>query len=202
MYLAALQSPDFLGEGTVAIAAHMTYITLVMRTNGNSADLEPAIERAVRSFDKNLPISEVVTMDRVIADATAQPRFEMLLLGLFGGVALVLASIGIYGVMNYSISRRIREIGIRVSLGASRTDVLRMVVRQAMVQAVAGTAVGIAGAVLLAKLMTNMLYGVQPTDPMTFGGVTMVLTLAALLATLIPARKATQIEPMAALRSE
>ncbi len=202
MYLAALQSPDFLGEGTAAIAPHMTYITLVVRTNGNSADLEPAIERAVRSFDKNLPISEVVTMQRVIADATAQPRFEMLLLGLFGGVALVLASIGIYGVMNYSISRRIREIGIRVSLGASRTDVLRMVMRQAIMQAVAGTAVGIAGAVLLAKLMTNMLYGIQPTDPLTFGGVTMVLSLAALVATLIPARKATQIEPMAALRSE
>jgi predicted permease len=202
MYLAALQSPDFLGDGSAAIAAHMSYITLVVRSDGNPADLAAAVLQTVRSLDRNLPISEVLTMEQAVADANAQPRFEMLLLGLFGGVALVLAAIGIYGVMNYAVSRRTREIGIRMSLGANRGDVLRMVLRQAMVQALVGTAVGVGGAILLAKLMTKMLYGVQPTDPLTFGGVTIVLSLAALLATCVPARKATQIEPMVALRSE
>jgi putative ABC transport system permease protein len=128
--------------------------------------------------------------------------FEMFLFGLFAGVALVLAAVGIYGVMNYSVSRRTREIGIRISLGASRAAVLRMVVRQGMMQALAGTAAGIVGALLLAKLMTGMLYGVRPNDPVTFGGVMVVLGLVALLASCVPARKATRIEPTAALRSE
>ena len=153
------------------------------------------------SFDRNLPISEVSTMERVVADANAQPRFEMLLLGVFGAVALVLAAVGIYGVMNYSVSRRTREIGIRISLGASRADVLRMVVRQGMLQALAGTAAGITGALLLSQLMAKMLYGVHPTDPVTFGGVAIVLGLAALLATFIPALKAAHIEPIVALRN-
>ena len=200
MYLAALQSPDFLGEGT--IAPHMSYITLVVRAAGNPADLASAVKQTVRAFDRNLPISAVITMDRAIADATAQPRFEMLLLGLFAAVALILAAVGIYGVMNYSVSRRTREIGIRISLGASRGDLLRMVFLRAMVQALAGTAAGLAGAVLLSKLMTKMLYGVRPTDPLTFLGVTVVLGLAGLLASGVPARKAARIEPMTALRSE
>jgi putative ABC transport system permease protein len=126
----------------------------------------------------------------------------MLLFGLFAAVALVLAAVGIYGVMNYSVSRRTREIGIRISLGASQAAVLRMVVRQGMTQALAGTAAGVVGALLLAKLMTGMLYGVRPNDPVTFGGVLMVLGLVALLASCVPARKATRIQPTAALRSE
>ncbi len=121
---------------------------------------------------------------------------------MFGGVALLLAAVGIYGVMSYSVSRRTREIGIRISLGASRAEVLRMVVTKGMLQALAGTAAGIAGALLLSQLMAKMLYGVRPTDPVTFGGVAIVLGLAALLATCVPARKATRIEPMAALRNE
>jgi putative ABC transport system permease protein len=202
MYLAALQTADFLGESETAISTHIRYITLVVRTVGNPADLVPAIQQTVRSFDRNLPISEVLTMERVVADANAEPRFEMFLLGVFGAVALLLAAIGIYGVMNYSVSKRTREIGIRISLGASRADVLRMVMRQAVLQALAGSVVGVAGAVLLSKLMTKMLYGVQPTDPLTFGGVTFILGLAALLATCVPARKAARIEPMVALRTE
>lgn len=141
-------------------------------------------------------------MDEAVADATAQPRFEMLLLGLFGAVALILAAVGIYGVMNYSVSRRTREIGIRISLGASRGDVLRMVARQGMAQALAGAAVGLAGALLVPRLMTKLLYGVRPTDPVTFAGVAVVLGLTALLASCVPARKATGIEPMVALRNE
>lgn len=149
-----------------------------------------------------VPISDVVTMDEVVAEANAQPRFEMLLLGVFAPIALLLAAVGIYGVMSYSVSRRTHEIGIRISLGASRGDVLRMVARQAMAQALIGTVAGVAGAVLLSKLMAKMLYGVQPTDPLTFAAVTIVLGLAALLATTVPARRAARIEPMRALRSE
>ncbi len=197
-YLAALQNRDFLGNGEPQYA----YITLVVRTSGDPAEPAPAVKKTIWSFDRNLPISEVLTMDGVVADATAQPRFEMLLLGVFAAVALVLAAVGIYGVMNYSVCRRTHEIGIRISLGANRTDVLRLVLRQGMAAAVAGTAVGVAGALLLSQLMTRMLYGVGPSDPLTFGGVAIVLALAALLAIVVPARRATQIEPMAALRNE
>jgi putative ABC transport system permease protein len=161
-----------------------------------------AVKGAAWSFDRNLPISEVLTMDRVVADATAQPRFEMLLLGVFAAIALLLAAIGIYGVMSYSVSRRRREIGIRMALGASRADVLRMVVRQGVMQMLAGTVAGIAGALLLSQLMAKMVYGVRSTDPVTFGGVAVVLGLAALLGSCVPARKAIGIEPMVALRNE
>lgn len=198
VYLAGLQNRGFLGSGLSRTA----YITLVMRTSGNPADLTSAVKKIVWSFDRNLPISKVLTMDQAVADATAQPRFEMLLLGVFGLVALLLAAIGIYGVMTYSVSRRTREIGIRMSLGASRTDVLQMVVRQGMTQALIGSAVGVAGALLLSKLMAKMLYGVQPTDPATFGSVVIVLGTAALLAVFVPARRAARTEPMAALRAE
>ncbi len=202
MYFPALQMPAFLGEGTDGMIPHMSYITLVVRADGDPAHLTTAVQGVVRSIDKNLPISQVLSMDEAVAHATAQPRFEMLLLGLFGAVALVLAAVGIYGVMNYSVSRRTREIGIRMSLGASRADVLRMIVLQGAFQALAGTAVGLVGAMLLSKLMGRLLFGVKPTDPLTFVAVTVMLGLAALLAAGVPARKAMRVEPMAALRSE
>jgi predicted permease len=198
IYLAALQNREFLGEG----GSHMAYITLVVRTAGNPADLASAVKRTVWSFDRNLPVSQVFTMDRVVADANALPRFEMLLLGVFATIALLLAAVGIYGVMSYSVSRRTHEIGIRISLGASRAEVLRMVMMQGMVQALAGTLAGLAGALQLSQLMAKMLYGVQPTDPVTFGSVAIVLGLAALLAICVPAHKATRIQPMMALRHE
>jgi len=156
----------------------------------------------VWSLDRNLPISEVLTMDAVVADANAQPRFEMLLLAVFAAVALALAAVGIYGVMSYSVSRRTHEIGIRLSLGAGRADVLRLVVRQGMVLALAGSVAGMVGALLLSRLMTDMLYGVRPTDPFIFAGVALVLGGVALVATYIPARRATRIDPMVALRYE
>ncbi len=198
VYLAALQNRDFLGYGD----SHIAYLTLVVRASGDPAALTASVKKAVWSFDHNLPISDVSTMDGVVADANAEPRFEMLLLGMFAAIALVLAGVGIYGVMSYAVSRRTHEIGIRISLGASRVDVLRMVVRQGMMQALAGTAAGVAGALLLSRLMARMLYGVRPTDPATFGGVAAVLGLAALAATCVPASKATRIDPMAALRHE
>jgi predicted permease len=198
VYLAALQNHQFLEDP----AAHFNYITLVLRTAGNPADLASAVKAAVWSFDRNLPVSEVVTMDQAVADANAQPRFEMLLLGVFAGIALLLAAVGIYGVMTYAVARRTHEIGIRISLGASRADVLRMVAGQGMVQAVSGSVAGICGALALARLMAGMLYGVKPTDALTFAGVGSVLSVVALLAILVPARRATRIEPMLALRND
>jgi putative ABC transport system permease protein len=173
-----------------------------VRAKGDAADLPSAVKNAVWSFDRNLPISDVFTMDRVVADATAQPRFEMVLLGIFAMVAVMLAAVGIYGVMSYSVSRRTREIGIRMSLGAGRTEVLRMVVQQGMTQVLAGATAGVLSALLLSQLMAKMLYGVKPNDPLTFCGVATILVLTALLAIFVPARKATRIQPMLALRDE
>ncbi len=202
MYLAALQTPAFLGEGTDLATSHMSYITLVVHVAGNPAQFAPVVQQVLRGFDKDLPISQVLTMDEAVAHATAQPRFEMLLLGLFAIVALVLAAVGIYGVTNYSVSRRTREIGIRMSLGANQGDVLRMVILQGAFQALVGTVVGVAGAMLLSRLIAQLLFGVKATDPLTFVAVGVVLGLAALLATGVPAHKAMRVEPMSALRSE
>ena len=200
VYLAALQHREFLGTGV--LGSHIAYVTLVVRGAGDPAELAPVVKKTVWSLDRNLPISEVLTMDHVVADATAQPRFEMLLLGVFAAVALVLAAVGIYGVMNYAVARRTHEIGIRMSLGAGRAEVLRMVLRQGLGQALAGTAAGLAGALLLSRLMAKMLYDVRATDPATFVGVAAVLGLAAVAAMVVPARKATRIEPTVALRHE
>ncbi len=202
IYLAASQVPEFIGTGSGTNAPHMEYVTLVARTAGDPSQLAPQLRQIVRSFDRNLTVSQVLTMDQAVADATAQPRFEMLLLALFGAVALVLAAVGIYGVINYSVARRTREIGIRMSLGANRADIFRMVILHASTQALIGTVVGITGALLLSKLMSKILFGVQPTDPPTFAAVAIILAAAAFLATTIPARKATKIEPITALRTE
>ena len=198
VYLAALQDDEFLG----APKSHISYITLVLRTRGNPADMAPAVKQIVWQMDRNLPISQLIAMDQAVADATAEPRFLALLLAVFAAVALLLAAVGIYGVMSYAISRRTHEIGGRMALGATRADVLRMVLGQGMVQALAGSLAGVGGALLLGRLMSRMLYGVRPHDPVTFGMVAMVLGTAALLAICVPARRATRIDPMVALRQE
>ncbi|MGC1483957.1 MAG: ABC transporter permease [Candidatus Acidiferrum sp.] len=198
VYLAAFQNREYLGEG----GAHMAYITLVVRTLGDPGASASVVKNAVWSLDHDLPISEVLTMDGVVADANAQARFETVLLGAFAILALVMAAVGIYGVMNYSVSRRTHEIGIRISLGASHNDVFRLVVKQGMVLAFVGSAAGIAGALLLSRLMIKLLYGVPPTDPFTFVGVALLLATVALLATYIPARRATKVDPIVALRYE
>ena len=198
VYLAALQNGDFLGDP----GSHASYITLVVRTAGDPAAMSGAVQKAVWSFDRNLPISEVVTMDQVIAEKNAQPRFEMFVLGIFAGIALLLAAVGIYGVMSYSVSRRTHEIGIRLSLGADRGSVLRMVVGQGMLLAVAGSIAGLAGSLALSRLMKGLLYDVHPFDPLTLGGVTAALYLVALVSSIVPALRATRIETMASLRAE
>jgi putative ABC transport system permease protein len=201
-YLAAFQNHDFLGDSGTEAESHMTYITVVARTAGDPAAVAPAMKEATWAFDRNLAISQVVTMDGVVAEANSEPRFEMLLLTIFAAVALVLATVGIYGVISYSASRRTHEIGVRISLGASRSDVLLLVMRQGMWLALAGSVTGIAGALLISRLMTKLLYGVHPTDPATFAAVALCLACVALVACYIPARRAMRIDPMSALRCE
>ena len=180
----------------------MTYITLVARTAGDPSTAASAMKQAAWSFDRNLAISQVVTMDGVVAESTAQPRFEMFLMTIFAAVALVLAGVGIYGVISYSASRRTHEIGVRMSLGATRAQVLLLVVRQGMWLALAGSFTGLLGALLLSRFMAKLLYGVQPTDPATFAAVATGLGMVAILACYIPARRAMRIDPVAALRCE
>jgi predicted permease len=201
-YLAAFQNHDYLGDSGTEASKHMNYITLVVRTAGDPAAVASAMKEAAWSFDRNLAISQVVTMDGVVSEANAQPRFEMMLLSIFAAVALVLAAVGIYGVISYSASQRTHEIGVRISLGATRQDVLLLVIRQGVWLAVAGSIAGIAGALLLSRLMAGLLYGVEPTDPLTFAGVAVGLGVVAMLACYVPARRAMHIDPVAALRYE
>jgi len=162
----------------------------------------PSIKNQVWSVDKNVPISEVFTMRTAVSMANAQPRFYLVLLSTFAAIALLLAAVGIYGVMSYSIARRTHEIGIRMALGARQGDVLRMVISHGMVLALAGAVVGLAGALAVTRVMSSILYGVRPNDPATFAAVAVVLCAVALVANFIPARRAMRVDPMVALRHE
>jgi putative ABC transport system permease protein len=141
-------------------------------------------------------------MDQIVSASIADRRFSMLLLGIFAGLALLLAAVGIYGVISYTVAQRTREIGIRMVLGAGQADVLKVVVTQAMLPVVAGLVIGLAASFVLTRLMAGMLYGVNAGDPVTFIGVALVLAAVALIATLVPARRAARVAPVVALRYE
>jgi putative ABC transport system permease protein len=178
-------------------------LNLVIRSTTNDASQLTQVARAeVKAFDPQQIIWRAQTLEQLLSTSVAPRKFNMMLLGIFAGVALVLAAVGLYGVMSYSVSWRTQEIGIRMALGAKRTDVLRMVVRQGMTMTLIGLALGLVGVIALSRVMVGMLYGVSPTDPLTFAGVSMVLLVVALLACLIPARRATRVDPIVALRSE
>jgi putative ABC transport system permease protein len=178
------------------------YITLVVRTTGDPAALAPVVAGAIWQIDRNVTISDVQTMDTVVERATAEARFNMALLAVFATVATVLSAIGIFGVMSYAATRRRREIGIRLALGARPAEILQLIAGEGMVLALFGTAAGIAGALALTRLMAKLLYGVPPVDPLTFIAVPLLLTTVALAACLIPAFRAARISPVSALRQE
>ncbi len=197
-YLPFLQTPTYLERTSTNYA----YLTLVVRASGDPAGLAPSVRSAIRSIDRSVTISAVQTMDRVVEEATARPRFYLLLLATFAAIALALAAVGIFGVMSYAVSRRTHEIGIRLALGAQASDVHRLVIGQGMATALSGAAAGLAAALLLTRLMGSLLYGVGTTDPATFVLVSLVLTAVALLASWVPARRATRIHPLEAIRHD
>ncbi|HEY3169466.1 MAG TPA: ABC transporter permease [Thermoanaerobaculia bacterium] len=178
------------------------YVTFVARTDGDPATLVPSLRAAVWGIDRTLPISEVRTMQEIVFHANGRARFQTLLLAAFAAVAALLSAVGIYGVMSYAVSKRTREIGVRMALGADPGDVLRLVVGQGMAVAVAGAGAGLLAALLLTRLISTLLYGVKATDPMTYAGVAALLLAIALLASYLPARRAAHIDPMRALRAE
>jgi putative ABC transport system permease protein len=178
-------------------------LNVVIRSDSLDASQLTQVARAeMKAFDPNQIIWRVQTLEELLGTSVAARRFNMLLLAVFAGVALVLAAVGLYGVMSYSVSWRTHEIGIRMALGAERADVLRLVVRQGMTMTVIGLALGLIGAFLLSRVIAGLLYGVSATDPLTFAGVSIMLLAVALLACLLPARRATRVNPIVALRTE
>jgi putative ABC transport system permease protein len=190
MYVSHIQNPE-------------RRLNLVIRTEARDASqIAQAARAEVKAFDPNQIIWRTETLEALLGTSVAPRRFNMLLLGIFAGVALVLAAVGLYSVMSYSVSWRTHEIGIRMALGAKRADVLRLVVRQGMTMTLIGLAIGLVFAFLLSRVMAGLLYGVSHNDPLTFAGVSIVLLAVALLACLIPARRATRVDPIIALRTE
>jgi putative ABC transport system permease protein len=177
-------------------------MVLAVRTTTDPASMTSGLRNAVLEIDKDQPVSNVQTMTEVVAASVAPQKFAMWLLGLFAATALALAALGIYGVMAYSVTQRTHEIGVRMALGAQRSDVLKMVVTQGMKLALIGVGCGLVGAFGMTRLMSSLLFGVTATDPLTFGVVSIVLSIVALLACYIPARRATRVDPMIALRYE
>jgi putative ABC transport system permease protein len=189
MYIPMLQFPNYV-------------MSFVARTSVPPLSIVPAVTGAVHQVDPDQPLADVMTMDQVLDNSLARRRFSMLLLAAFAGLALILAAIGIYGVIAYSVSRRTHEIGVRMALGAERYDVLKLVIRQGLKLALLGVVVGVAGALALTRFLASLLYGVKPTDPVTFTAVSLILIAVALAACYIPARRASKVDPMVALRYE
>src|SRR5579875_1914768 len=175
---------------------------LAIRTAVDPDSIVSAVRAQVRDVDPDQPLYHVTTLGQTLSESLAPRRFNMLLLGIFAGIALALATVVIYGVMAFSVTQRTHEIGIRMALGAQKSDILRLVVGQGMILALIGVGIGIAGALALTRFIASMLYGVKPTDLLTFIGVSLVLIIVALLACYIPARRAAKVDPMTALRYE
>jgi putative ABC transport system permease protein len=175
---------------------------LVARTDAEPSSLATAVRGAVAGVDRDLPVYRVTTMEKLVAESMAQRRFSMFLFGVFAALALLLAVVGLYGVMSYAVAQRTHEIGLRMALGAQARDVLRMVVGQGMLLVALGLGLGLLGALLLTQLMKSLLFGVSATDPLTYAGIALLLGAVALLASYLPARRATKVDPMVALRYE
>jgi putative ABC transport system permease protein len=178
------------------------FMTLVIRTDGDPTAIAPAVQREIRALDPNQPISDVRTMNQVMADWVSRSRFNTLLLGLFAGLATLLSAVGIFGVMNYSVALRTREIGLRLAVGAQPRQVLLLVLRQGLVLTVVGIVLGLAAAFALTRLLSGLLFGVGAVDVTTFTTISLLLVLVSLLACYLPARRAMRIDPLRALRYE
>jgi putative ABC transport system permease protein len=175
---------------------------LLVRTSGDPLSLIGAVRQQVLAADSKQPVFNARTMEQVINESIAPRRFAMLLLTIFAGVALLLAAVGIYGVMSYSVTQRTHEVGVRIALGATVPDILKLIVGQGMLLVVAGVGIGLLVALGLTRLMSSLLYGVSTTDPVTFVTLSLLLSAVAFIACYIPARRATKVDPMVALRYE
>jgi putative ABC transport system permease protein len=178
------------------------FMTVVVRTNGEPAAMIPAMREIVREIDKDQPISHMMTMDEQLGEMTAQRRLNMVLLGILASIATLLAAVGVYGVMSYSVAQRTHEIGVRVALGARSGQVVGLVLRKGLALTAAGLAFGLAGGFVLTRLMSSLLYHVSATDPIVFAVGPIVMAIVASAASLVPARRATTVDPMVALRYE
>jgi putative ABC transport system permease protein len=198
IYLPYLQEPNYEMRLVVQAASGQTGSS----SRASLPSLAAAIRNQARAQDPNEPISQIVMMDERLSESVAQRRFQMLLFGVFGAVALVIAIVGIYGVISYAVSQRTHEIGIRMALGAQAGDVLRMMVSQGMRLTLIGVALGVAFALSLTRVIESLLFNVSATDPATFVSITLLLVIVALIAIYIPARRATKVDPLVALRRE
>jgi len=193
LYAPYTQAPSLFTLGTM---------TFVLRSVADQASLGTLAQREIQAVDKDLPIASLKSMREIVFDSVSGQRFNALLLGVFGTLALLLASIGIFGMMSYAVSQRTREIGIRMALGAQPVDVVRQMTREGMLPALGGVVIGLLGAVGLTRFIASMLFGIQSTDPLTFGGMSMLLIAVAFAACYLPARRAARVDPMMALRNE
>jgi putative ABC transport system permease protein len=186
------------------ITSHFGYAPrdLVIRTTGDPLSLVATVRQAIHAVDPDQPISNIATMSEVLTERAGSRRLGMILLMVFAGLALLLASLGIYGVLSFFVAQQTREIGVRLALGAQLRDILNLVLKKGMGLALLGVTVGLIAAFAVARLMASLLFGVSATDPITFAAIALILTGVALLACYIPARRATKVDPLVALRYE
>jgi len=173
-----------------------------VRSSVASATIINGARAAIKSVDADMPIFDVKSMTDVLSDSVSQPRFYAILLGSFAAIALVIASLGIYGVISYTVSQRTRELGIRIALGAQRERVVRLVIRQGLSLTLAGIIIGVAGAYVVTRLIASLLFGVAPADPITFVAVAATFVAVACMASYLPARRAASVDPIIAMRAE
>ncbi len=192
IYLPYSQAPDFL----------KSFMTMVVRADGNPLERLHALRAEVQSVDPQIPVFDAALMDDLVSKSVSQPRLDSFLLAAFAAFALILAAVGIYGVISYSVTQRQREIGIRMAIGAERRSVMVMIIREGAILAFAGIVLGLGGGLVASHLIAAFLFKVTPTDPAIFWGVSMLLGLVALVACFLPARRAARVDPMVALRCE
>jgi putative ABC transport system permease protein len=177
-------------------------VSIVVRRASDSTSLIPAVRARLAALDKNVPLYQVATMEELLGHSSASRRFSLVLLSLFATLALLLAAVGVYGMLSFSVSRRSQEFGVRMALGAKPRDMLWLILKQGMKPVLLGVILGMVASVVITRLISSLFYGVSPTDPLTFSGVTMLLVVVGIAACYIPARRILRVDPLRALRQD